>query len=176
MTAAAENAAATPITALGRKLRTRAELKDILARERAAGKTIVLANGCFDLLHGGHVSYLEGARALGDVLVVGLNSDASMRALKGTGRPVYPETWRAELLAAMSAVDYIVIFDEPTCDALLEELRPHVHAKGTDYTAQTVPERETARRCGIRTHIAGAPKENSTKDIIRAIIEKHEAS
>lgn len=167
---------AAPIAAYAAKVLPRAKLRAALDRERAAGKAIVFANGCFDLLHGGHVSYLESSAALGDILVVGLNSDASMRALKGAGRPVYPEAWRAELLAAMDFVDYVVIFDEATCDGLLEELRPTIHAKGTDYTAETVPERETARRCGIQTHIAGAPKENSTKDIIKAILKKHELS
>jgi rfaE bifunctional protein nucleotidyltransferase chain/domain len=161
------------ITAYSNKVRTRDELKSIIAQEKDAGKTVVFANGCFDLLHGGHISYLESSRSVGDLLVVGLNSDSSMRTLKGPGRPIYNEQWRAELLAAMESVDYIVIFDEPTCDGLLETLRPSIHAKGTDYTEETVPERETAVRCGIKTYIAGAPKENSTKDIIKVILAKH---
>jgi len=137
------------------------------ARDR--GMTVVLANGCFDLLHGGHVSYLEAAADEGDMLIVGVNSDASERQIKGPDRPIIPQDERAELIAGMGMVDAVVIFDEPTCERLLRELRPDVHAKGTDYTAETVPEREIAKELGIRVAIAGAPKENASKDIIQTI-------
>jgi D-glycero-beta-D-manno-heptose 1-phosphate adenylyltransferase len=138
-------------------------------RARADGKSLVLANGCFDLLHGGHVSYLEAAANEGDLLIVGVNSDRSERELKGPGRPIIPEAERAELVAGMGAVDAVVLFDEPTCERLLRELRPDVHAKGTDYTADSVPEREIARELGIRVAITGDPKENASKDIIRSV-------
>src|SRR4026209_1270394 len=130
---------------------------------RAPGQRLVLANGCFDLLHVGHVRYLRAARALGDALVVGLNSDASVRRLKGAGRPVMPAVERAELVAAVSGVDAVVIFEEDSADALIARLRPDVHAKGTDYTAQTVPERSTAESVGAKVAIAGDPKNHSTK-------------
>ena len=138
---------------------------------RRENKRLVLANGCFDLIHGGHVSYLEAARALGDALIVGINSDRSEREIKGPRRPILPEAERAELVAAMEAVDAVVIFDEPTCERLLRQLRPDVHAKGTDYTAETVPEREVALELGIEIAIAGAPKENASKSIIAAIVD-----
>jgi rfaE bifunctional protein nucleotidyltransferase chain/domain len=140
-------------------------------RCRAEGRRLVLANGCFDLLHGGHVSYLEGARAEGDALLVGVNSDASERAIKGEGRPIVPQAERAELVAGMEAVDAVAIFDEPTCERLLRELRPDVHAKGTDYTKETVPEREIAGELGIRVAIVGAAKEHDSKRIIGGIRE-----
>lgn len=136
---------------------------------RSRGMTVVLANGCFDLLHGGHISYLEAAAAEGDLLFVGVNSDASEREIKGPDRPIIPQDERAELIAGMQMVDSVVIFDEPTCERLLRELRPDVHAKGTDYTTDTVPEREVAKELGIRVAIAGAPKENASKDIIATI-------
>lgn len=144
---------------------------DFARRAKASGQRLVLANGCFDLLHGGHISYLESARALGDALIVGINSDASERALKGPGRPIIPAEERAELVAGMGAVDAVVIFDEPTCERLLRELRPHIHAKGTDYTEQTVPERETALELGIEIAIAGAPKEAGSRGIIQTVLE-----
>lgn len=155
------------------KVKTAAELREIVARARAEGKSTVFTNGCFDLLHGGHISYLEDSRSLGDLLVLGLNSDASIRLLKGAGRPVYPLEQRLEILASLESVDYIVVFEDRSVDRLLAEIHPDVHAKGTDYTAETVPERETARRLGIRTAIAGAPKENSTRDIIELVVEKN---
>jgi rfaE bifunctional protein nucleotidyltransferase chain/domain len=158
------------------KVKTAAEAREMVARAREAGKTVVFTNGCFDLLHGGHISYLEESRAQGDLLVLGLNSDASIRELKGHGRPVYPLEQRLEILAALESVDCIVVFEERSCDGLLAEIHPDIHAKGTDYTAETVPERETARRLGIRTVIAGAPKENSTRDIIDLVIEKNAPS
>jgi D-glycero-beta-D-manno-heptose 1-phosphate adenylyltransferase len=139
---------------------------------RAQGKRLVLANGCFDLLHVGHVRYLHAARALGDALVVGLNSDASVRRLKGAGRPVMPAAERAELVAAVNGVDAVVIFEEDSADALIARLRPDVHAKGTDYTEQTVPERSTAASVGATVAIAGDPKSHSTKDLIATILDR----
>jgi rfaE bifunctional protein nucleotidyltransferase chain/domain len=142
------------------------ELRRRLAARRERGERIVLANGCFELLHAGHVRYLEGARREGDVLVVGVNADAGVRALKGEGRPVLPAAARAELVAAVAVVDYVVLFDEPNVEALLTALRPDVHAKGTDYTAETVPERALAARLGIRVAIVGDPKRHSTRDLL----------
>jgi len=141
-------------------------------RLRAAGRRIVLANGCFDLLHVGHVRYLAGARALGDVLFVGVNSDAAVARLKGPGRPLMPAGERAELLAALRAVDHVVVFDDDTADHLVARLRPHVHAKGTDYTTQSVPERDTARTVGAEVAIAGDAKQHSTRDLIALIRER----
>ncbi|HEX5531859.1 MAG TPA: adenylyltransferase/cytidyltransferase family protein [Methylomirabilota bacterium] len=139
---------------------------------RAQGKRLVLANGCFDLLHVGHVRYLQAARALGDALVVGLNSDASVRRLKGAGRPVMPAAERAELVAAVSGVDLVVVFEEDSADALIARLRPDVHAKGTDYTPQSVPERATVAAVGATVAIAGDPKRHSTKDLIATILTR----
>ena len=139
---------------------------------RAQGKRLVLANGCFDLLHVGHVRDLQAARALGDALVVGLNSDASVRRLKGPGRPVMPAAERAELVAAVSGVDAVVVFDEDSADALIARLRPDVHAKGTDYTEQSVPERGTVEAVGAQVAIAGDPKTHSTKDLIAMILDR----
>jgi rfaE bifunctional protein nucleotidyltransferase chain/domain len=142
------------------------------ATQREMGKRIVLANGCFDLLHVGHVRYLAAARALGDVLVVGLNSDASVRRLKGAGRPLLEAAERAELVAALAAVDAVVIFEEDTVDRLVGLLRPAVQAKGTDYTETTVPERAAVMAAGGRVAIAGDPKDHSTRDLIRVIVER----
>ncbi len=147
-------------------------LQKQLAEHRRRGQRIVLANGCFDVLHVGHVRYLEGARCEADVLVVAVNSDASERALKGPGRPILPERARAELVAAVRVVDYVVLFDEPNVEALLAALRPDVHAKGTDYTADTVPERELAQRLGIRVAIVGDPKRHSTRELIARVRER----
>jgi len=155
-----------------KKIMTLDETKQAVETERAAGRRVVMANGCFDLLHGGHVSYLDDSKAQGDFLVVGLNSDVSVRGLKGEGRPVIPEGERAELLAAMTPVDAVVLFDEPNCENLLETLRPDVHSKGTDYTIDTVPEKEANERLGIETYIAGAPKQNASKDIVKTILER----
>ncbi|MCX7014853.1 MAG: adenylyltransferase/cytidyltransferase family protein [Candidatus Sumerlaeota bacterium] len=155
------------------KIKSLPDAKRAVEEAKAAGKRVVLANGCFDLLHGGHVSYLEDSKAQGDFLVVGLNSDRSMHGLKGPSRPIVPEDERAEMLARMEAVDAVVLFDEPTCQNLLETLRPHVHAKGTDYTRETVPEREISRRLGIETYIAGDPKEGATKDIVKTVVERY---
>ena len=148
------------------KILARDALAARLADHRSRGERIVLANGCFDLLHVGHARYLEGARREGDVLVVGVNSDASMRRLKGAGRPILSAEARARLVAALAAVSYVTVFDEPDVTALLAALRPDVHAKGTDYTADTVPERETSRQLGVRIAIVGDPKEHSTRDLL----------
>ena len=139
---------------------------------RAQGKRLVLANGCFDLLHVGHVRYLQAARALGDALVVGLNSDDSVRRLKGPGRPVMPAAERAELVAAVHGVDAVVVFEEDSADALIARLRPDVHAKGTDYTTESVPERGTVCALGATVAIAGDPKTHSTKDMIATILSR----
>ncbi len=138
-----------------------------ISEERARGSRIVLANGCFDILHAGHVRYLEGARELGDILVVGVNSDAQVARLKGAGRPILPEAERAELVASLQAVDLVTIFSEPTVTELLLAMKPDVHAKGTDYTAETVPERDVVRSYGGRVRIVGDPKDHSTSELIR---------
>jgi len=151
------------------KIVSREALRDISERLRKTGATVVLANGCFDTLHVGHVRYLEGARHEGDVLIVGVNSDASVGDLKGPGRPILDEGARARLVAALKAVDYVVIFSEPTVEALLAEIRPNVHAKGTDYTQATVPERATSQKLGIRIAIVGDPKNHSTRGLIETV-------
>ncbi len=145
---------------------TDAELLAQITADRRAGMTVAFANGCFDLLHVGHVRYLQGARAEGDRLVVAINSDESVRRLKGEGRPILHEGARAELVAALACVDYVVLFDDPTVDRLLLMLRPDVHCKGTDYTVDTVPERETVRAYGGRVAIVGDPKNHSTKALL----------
>jgi len=147
----------------------RNELIAAVAAERNAGKTIVLANGCFDLLHVGHVRYLVGAKALGDVLVVGINSDGQTRRLKGEGRPFIPENERAELIAPLRPVALVTIFDEPTVEELIRAIRPDVHAKGTDYTTETVPERDIIREVGGRVAVVGDPKDHSSTVLIAAV-------
>jgi rfaE bifunctional protein nucleotidyltransferase chain/domain len=133
---------------------------------RAAGRTVALANGCFDLFHVGHIRYLAGAAELADVLVVGLNSDAQVRALKGEKRPFMPENERAEIVAALKCVDFVTIFDEPTVTELLRAIKPDFHAKGTDYTVETVPEREVVREFGGQVAIVGDPKDHSSSDFL----------
>jgi rfaE bifunctional protein nucleotidyltransferase chain/domain len=133
------------------------------------GQTIVFTNGCFDVLHAGHIRYLLGARELGDVLVVAINSDAQVRTLKGVGRPILSEHDRAELVASIEAVDFVTIFDEPTVEQLLLALRPDVHAKGTDYTEETVPERDVVRSFGGRVAIVGDPKNHSTSEMLKRL-------
>jgi rfaE bifunctional protein nucleotidyltransferase chain/domain len=130
---------------------------------------VVFANGCFDTLHVGHIRYLEGARQEGDVLIVGVNADSGVCSLKGPGRPILDERARALLVASLRCVDYVVLFPEPTVETLLEELRPDVHAKGTDYTADTVPERAVAARLGIRVAIVGDPKDHSTRQLLDSV-------
>jgi rfaE bifunctional protein nucleotidyltransferase chain/domain len=139
---------------------------------RAAGLRVVLANGCFDLLHVGHARYLAEARTLGDLLIVGVNGDASVRRLKGPGRPLLPAAERAELVAAFRAVDHAVIFEEDTADRLVALLRPAVHAKGTDYTVDSVPERATVVAAGGRVAIAGDAKAHSSRDVIAEILAR----
>src|SRR5262245_3392585 len=149
------------------KLRRLDELPDL-----TKGKKVVLTNGCFDILHVGHVRYLQGARALGDVLVVAVNSDQSMRAIKDPGRPILSEDERVALVSALRCVDHVVLFDEPDVSRVLDVLRPAIHAKGTDYTEQTVPERDIVIGYGGAVRITGDPKEHSTRDIIERILEK----
>ncbi len=151
-----------------KKILTRDELRRRVVEWRRSGESITLANGCFDLLHVGHVRYLHAAKQLGGRLVVAINSDESVRVLKGEGRPFMPAAERAEILAALADVDAIVIF--PDCDvrALIREMRPEIHAKGTDYTADTVPERDTVLECGGRIEIVGDPKNHSASEIIRS--------
>jgi len=145
------------------------ELIAAIARERAAGKRIALANGCFDVLHVGHVRYLEGARREADCLVVAINDDESVRALKGPGRPILGAADRAELVAALRAVDYVVTFPEITVARLLDHLKPDVHCKGTDYTPETVPERDVVRSYGGRVAIVGDPKDHDTRELLARI-------
>jgi rfaE bifunctional protein nucleotidyltransferase chain/domain len=144
----------------------RAELVQMVTDARSTGARIILANGCFDVLHVGHVRYLEGAKALGDLLIVGINSDAQVARLKGKGRPLMPQDQRAEMVASLQAVDFVVIFDEPTVEELLLALKPEIHAKGTDYAEETVPERDVVRSYGGRVAIAGDPKDHSTSELI----------
>jgi rfaE bifunctional protein nucleotidyltransferase chain/domain len=145
---------------------TREELSERIASARASGARIVLANGCFDVLHVGHIRYLAGARELGDILVVGINSDEQVAIQKGAGRPVLPAMERAEIVAALESVTYVTIFDEPTVEQLLLALKPDVHAKGTDYTTESVPERDVVRSYGGEVAIVGDPKDHSTTEII----------
>lgn len=148
------------------KIGSLAEVAARVAEARGSGKRIALANGCFDVLHVGHVRYLAGARAEADVLVVGVNGDASVRKLKGEGRPVLPEGDRAVLVAALRSVDHVVVFEEEDVTQLLLTFRPDVHCKGTDYTPETVPERDVVRSYGGRVAIVGDPKDHDTSTIL----------
>ena len=148
------------------------ELVAAIARDRAAGKTIAFANGCFDLLHVGHVRYLQSAAAEGDRLVVAVNDDRSVEKLKGAGRPILPAADRAELVAALRGVDYVVIFSAATVERLLLLLKPEVHCKGTDYTVDTVPERGIVQSYGGRTAIVGDPKQHATRELLARIARK----
>jgi len=139
------------------------------AEWKAGGKTVVFTNGCFDLLHVGHIRSIQDAADLGDLLIVGLNSDASVRRLKGPGRPLQNEASRGAVVAAIRGVDYVMFFDEPTADGVLKILQPDIHAKGTDYSRESVPERDTVLAYGGRIVITGDPKNHSTKDLIRDI-------
>ena len=150
------------------KVLTRDALKLRIAEWRSAGESITLANGCFDLFHVGHVRYLRAAKALGGRLVVAVNSDDSVRALKGDGRPLMPAEERAEILSAFEDVDAVVIFSEPDVRTLVSEIRPNIQAKGTDYTADSVPERDVVAKFGGRVEIVGDPKDHSASDIIRS--------
>lgn len=142
-------------------------LLDALATERDRGKSIVFANGCFDVLHVGHIRYLQDAATVGDVLVVGVNGDGSVRELKGEGRPVMPESERAEIIAALRGVSYVTIFDDRSPVRLLQTLRPDFQAKGTDYTADSVPEAEVVKAYGGKVVITGDPKDHSTTDLLK---------
>ena len=153
---------------MGRVL-SREALLAAVAEDRAAGRTVAFANGCFDLLHVGHVRYLQAAAAEADRLVVAINDDRSVCGLKGAGRPILNEQDRAELVAALRGVDYVVIFPEPTVTPLLLAVKPDVHCKGTDYTVETVPERDTVRGYGGRIAIVGDPKDHSTRDLLARI-------
>ena len=153
---------------MGRVL-TEAELLAAIAEDRRAGRAIAFANGCFDLLHVGHVRYLQGAAAEANRLVVAINTDRSVAALKGPGRPVLPEADRAELVSALRGVDYVVLFEDATVERLLTALKPDVHCKGTDYTVDTVPERAVVQAYGGRTAIVGDPKRHGTRDLVARI-------
>lgn len=146
-----------------------AELVEAVARDRASGRTISFANGCFDLLHVGHVRYLQGAAAEADRLIVAVNGDASVRALKGSGRPILPAADRAELVAALRGADYVLIFEDATVERLLRLLKPDVHCKGTDYTVDSVPERASVQSYGGRTAIVGDAKDHATRDLLARI-------
>jgi rfaE bifunctional protein nucleotidyltransferase chain/domain len=146
-----------------------AQLVEAIARERAAGKSIAFANGCFDLLHVGHLRYLQGAAAEADRLVVAVNDDPSVAALKGPGRPILAAADRAELVAALRGVDYVVVFNDANVERLLLLLKPDVHCKGTDYTVDTVPERAVVASYGGRTAIVGDPKQHATRELLKRI-------
>jgi D-glycero-beta-D-manno-heptose 1-phosphate adenylyltransferase len=151
------------------KVNSREFVRQAVGELHQDGKHVVLANGCFDTLHVGHVRYLSGAKREGDALVVAVNADSSVRGLKGPGRPVLDEQARAQLVASLRDVDFVLLFAEPNVESLLEELRPDVHAKGTDYTAESVPERAISDRLGIRVAIVGDPKGHSTRAFLNAI-------
>jgi rfaE bifunctional protein nucleotidyltransferase chain/domain len=150
---------------------SREELVEVVAAARQEDAKIIFANGCFDVLHVGHIRYLTAARALGDLLVVGVNSDEQVAIQKGPGRPILPDVERAELIASLESVDYVTIFDEPTVENLLLALKPDVHAKGTDYTVDTVPERNVVKSYGGQVAIVGDPKDHSTSEILSRLGE-----
>ncbi len=156
---------------MGKVIKPLAELKKIVEKEKRVGKKIVFGNGCFDLLHVGHVRYLKGAKALGDILIVAVNDDSSVTGLGKRKRVVTPANERAEIIAAIDCVDYVIIFGEPTVENLLRTLQPHIHAKGTDYTEENVPERAIVQSYGGRVAIVGDPKDHSTRDLIKTIKE-----
>lgn len=148
---------------------SRQEVRALGHRLRQEGRRVVFANGCFDILHVGHVRYLEEARRTGDVLVVGVNSDRAVAALKGPGRPILPQSGRADLVAALESVDYVVIFDELTAAEILLDLLPAVHCKGTDYSTESVPEKDVVRSFGGEVRIVGDPKSHSTRELLAEI-------
>jgi rfaE bifunctional protein nucleotidyltransferase chain/domain len=151
------------------KIVSQQKLKSLVLDHKKHGQTVILTNGCFDILHAGHVRYLEAARQQGDILMVAVNSDAGVQSLKGDGRPILDENARARLVAALRAVDYVVLFSEPTVASLLRDLLPDIHAKGTDYSADTVPERAIAKELGIRVAIVGDPKNHSTRAMLDSL-------
>jgi D-glycero-beta-D-manno-heptose 1-phosphate adenylyltransferase len=157
------------------KILSRKELLQRVAGWRGRGETVTLANGCFDLLHVGHVRYLHAAKALGGRLIVAVNADGSVRALKGRGRPLIPAEERAEILAALEDVDAVVIFPEKDVRAIIREIRPEVHAKGTDYSADSVPERDVVVECGGRVEIVGDPKDHSATEMIRSKLGRRDS-
>lgn len=157
------------LTVPSNKIVDRQALQRRVAEWRRQGQGVVLANGCFDLLHVGHIRYLRAAKALGGRLVVAINSDAGARRLKGEGRPFMPQQERAEIIAALEDVDAVVVFSEPDVRALVREIQPDVHAKGTDYTAENVPERDVVRECGGRVEIVGDAKDHSSSEMLRAM-------
>lgn len=148
---------------------SRENLAEEISELRQNGAKIVLANGCFDLFHVGHIRYLAGAKNLGDVLIVGINSDEQVKKLKGERRPFMPENERAEIISSLRCVDFVTIFDEPTVEQLIRAIRPDFHAKGTDYTVDSVPEREIVRECGGQTAIVGDPKDHSSTELIQKV-------
>lgn len=150
------------------------QLSDIIESEKPRGKKVVLANGCFDLIHIGHIRYLKEAKQRGDILVVALNSDSSVQKLKGEGRPFLKQNERAEIISSFYFVDYITIFDEDNVEKILQVLKPHVHAKGSDYTEETVPEKDTVKSYGGTVAITGGPKVKSTSEIIKDIAARME--
>jgi D-glycero-beta-D-manno-heptose 1-phosphate adenylyltransferase len=154
------------------KILTREQLKRRVEKWRKSGEKVTLANGCFDVLHVGHVRYLHAAKDLGGKLIVALNSDDSVRTLKGDGRPHMPENERAEILAALADVDAVVVFNEPDVRALIHEIHPDIQAKGTDYTAESVPERDVIMELGGRVEIVGDPKDHSATEILRQVEQK----
>jgi len=161
---------------LGKIVKDRAELKKIVAQLQKQGKTVVFTNGCFDLIHVGHVRCLRAAKQEGDMLIVALNDDESVRKFKRTSGPVAPEDERAEVVAAFEYVDYVTLFSEPSADALLDYLRPDVHAKGTDYAYETVPERNTVLAYGGRIAIVGDPKQHSSSDLLARVAKRFRAN
>lgn len=154
---------------MGQVIKNLAELKNIIEKEKANGKKVVFGNGCFDLLHVGHIRYLKGAGELGDVLIVAVNDDSSVTGLGKRKQVVTPALERAEIISAIECVDYVVIFSDPTVENLLLTLKPHIHAKGTDYTEDNVPERDIVLSYGGRVAIVGDPKDHSTRDLIKTI-------
>lgn len=154
---------------MGKVIQNLNELKKIIDTEKVAGKKIVFGNGCFDIIHVGHVRYLRGAKELGDVLIVAVNDDSSVTGLGKRKKVVTPADERAEIISALDCVDYVILFSDPTVENLLWTLRPHIHAKGTDYTEDNIPERDIVRSYGGQVAIVGDPKDHSTRDIINTI-------
>ena len=154
------------------KKKSLVELQRLCERARSCGRTVVFGNGCFDLIHVGHIRYLQEAKALGDILVVGINSDESVRTLKGNKRPLQNQDDRAEIVGSLECVDYLVVFDGSTAGETLRAIRPDIHAKGTDYTLENVPERDIVKSFGGKVAIVGDPKDHSSRDLIRIILER----